>query len=107
MQVRLLHSFRLLAVTSQASRDWIGLNEPRGLPGMWIVAGSTVALRSGMLNFRLLDFLRLIGVAGHTNRTNLFLVQDDLAIFRSRVAGGAGAFRERRMRVSLHQFRRT
>ena len=70
---------------------------------MRIVAGSAVALRSGMLNFRFLDFLRLIGVAGHTNRTNLFLVQDDLAIFRSRVAGGAGAFREWRMRVSLHQ----
>ena len=73
---------------------------------MRIVASGAVALRSGMLNFRLLDFLGLLRVAGHTNGADFFFVQDDLAIFWSRVAGCAGSFGKRRMRVNLHQLRR-
>ena len=71
MQVRLLELLSLVTVARQTGIHGIGLNEARGLAGMRIVAGDAFALRSGMLNFRLFNFLRLLAVAANAERLGI------------------------------------
>jgi len=70
------------------------------------VAIGAVAGRAGMLHLRLLDLVRLVGVAGDTQRFGIGLREHDFAVFGRGVADFALLVGERRMHELGHQLRR-
>ena len=70
---------------------------------MWIVAIRAVALRAGMLELRLLNFVGLVRVTSNTNVPHLCLRQNDFPVLGSFVANFAKLFAKRRMHEGLHQ----
>ena len=69
------------------------------------MAVSTIAQRSGMLDFRFLDLLCLISVAGDAQLPGTGLRENDLAVFGRLMAGAARSLAslERSVNKSLHQ----
>jgi len=68
-----------------------------------VVAVGAIALRTGMLKLRLLDFVGLIGVTADAEVFDLRLGQDDFAVLWRLVADIAQFLAERWMQESLHQ----
>ena len=105
MRVRFLKLLGLIGMASQASAHWIWLQEAGCLSRMRIVAGDAFSLRPGMRDFRLLDVLGLIAMAGYAQRLRVGIGQNHFAVLRGRVAGIATLVRKWRMGKPRHQFR--
>jgi len=106
MQVCLLELICLLAVTAEASINRIGLWETWRLAGMRVVTVRAVSRRTWMLDWRLLDLLRLLLVAGNTDRLWAGLSKNHLSVLGWLMAAIARFRLERTVLEGLHQFRR-
>ena len=93
-------------MASQANVHRIRLRQVRESAGVWIVAVGAISGRSRMLHLRLLDQLRLVGVAGNAKVFDVRLRQNHFAILRRGMAGIATLVRKRRMGKLGHQLRR-
>src|ERR1700740_1611945 len=99
VQVRFLELIRLVRMAGKARADRIRLQEAGGLTRMRVMAGNAIALRSRMLNLRLLNLLGLSGVARNAESLRVRVGENDLSILRRSVADFArlvGAPRGRR-----------
>lgn len=105
VEIRLLVLFGLICMARQAGIHRIRLHEAGSLSGVRIVTGDALALRTGMLNFRSLDFLALLFMTGQAQRPGICLRQDDFPVFRFCMAGVARIAVERRVHELLHQLR--
>ena len=95
----------LIDVTIQADVNRIGLGKCGRPSGMRIVAIGAVALRSGMLELRLLNSVSLIRVTSDADVPDLRLRQYDFSVLGRFVADFAKLFAERRMHEGLHELR--
>ena len=103
MVVRLLCLIGDIAVTAEANIDRIGFRKSWLAAGVRTVAVGAVSRRTGMRNFRRVDQLGFIVVAGHAQRLGIGLRQHDFSIFRRSVADFALLVGKRRMRELRHQ----
>ncbi len=104
--MRLLHVFRLGAVTLKAGGDRIRLQETRRLPGVRVVANGAVAQRAWMLHLRLVHLFADITVAGKAQRPGVRVRENYLSVHWGLVAGIAHLVFERIVQIGLHQFGR-
>src|ERR1700675_4747394 len=96
----------LIGVAAQANVYGIGLGQTWLAAGMRVMTIGAIACGTRMRYFGLIDFFRLLAVAGHTQRFRIGLGQHHLAVLGRRVAQVAGLVRERRMKELPHQLRR-
>ena len=105
VQVLFLMLVRLVGMAVKACIHRIGLDESRRLAGMRIVTIRAIPLRSRMLNLRLLDFFRLIAMAGNAQFLRRRSRQNNLPILRRGMARVTRLIREGWMRKLLQQLR--
>lgn len=103
VQVRFLPHVGDFAMATKAHIDRVRLRQSRLRTGVRIVAIGAVTQRAGMLNFRRLNVLRLVVVAGDAKRLCIFLYEDYFPVLRRRVAGFAIVPLEWRMLELRHQ----
>jgi len=102
MQRVLLGLLRLIAVAGQADIDRIGFGQARLTAGVRIVAVGAIPGRSRVRDFRLVNLIGFLRVAGNAQFFCAGCGQNDFAVLGCRVAGIARLVGERRMQELPH-----
>ena len=103
MMRRLLPQIVDVRMASQADAHGVRLRQPRKLAPVRAVAVRAVAHRPRMRNLGSFNHLRLVVVAGHAKRLDVFLRQYHFPVFGWRMANVALFVGKRRMQEFCHQ----